>query len=114
MKHFRLFLATAALGVAAASASASMTVALFLKSNGAEIQGESSIASMGRANSIECLSFEGGMAIPRDAATGLARSRRTYEPIVFRKRIDKSSPPSGLRAWATFICLAISLVVAPA
>lgn len=92
MKLFKPLLAALCLSVLAAAASPSMTVALFLKSNGTDIQGESTIASMGRANSIECLSFEGAMAIPRDAATGQARGRRTYEPIVIRKRIDKSSP----------------------
>ncbi len=69
-----------------------MPVSLFLKANGLDIKGESSQSSLGRADSIECSSFEMNVATSREAGSGLATGRRQYEPIVCRKRIDKSSP----------------------
>ncbi|MEL6329928.1 MAG: type VI secretion system tube protein TssD [Planctomycetota bacterium] len=36
--------------------------------------------------------FQFEVNVDRDAGSGLATGRRTYEPIVFRKRIDKASP----------------------
>lgn len=80
------------LAALSASARAAETVHLYLKSNGEDIQGESTQTSLGRANSIECLSFKMGGAMQLVAASGAPSGRRTYEPIVFRKRIDKSSP----------------------
>jgi type VI secretion system secreted protein Hcp len=68
------------------------TVHLFLKANGANIQGDSTVTSLGRENTIQCLAFENKVATAREASSGLATGRRTYEPIVIRKRIDKSSP----------------------
>lgn len=68
------------------------TVHLYLKSNGADVQGESTQTSLGRENSIECLSFVDAVRTAREKGSGLATGRRTYEPITFRKRIDKSSP----------------------
>jgi type VI secretion system Hcp family effector len=38
------------------------------------------------------LSSVAGIKSPRDVATGQSSGRRQYEPIVIRKRIDKSSP----------------------
>ncbi|MCC7540817.1 MAG: type VI secretion system tube protein Hcp [Deltaproteobacteria bacterium] len=68
------------------------TVHLFLKSNGADVKGESTQTSLGREGSIECLYFEDAVRTARERGTGMATGRRTYEPIVFCKRIDKSSP----------------------
>ncbi|MBZ0116352.1 MAG: type VI secretion system tube protein Hcp [Sandaracinaceae bacterium] len=68
------------------------TVHLYLKSNGEDIQGESTQTSIGRENSIECLSFIDSVRTAREKGSSLATGRRTYEPITFRKRIDKSSP----------------------
>ncbi|MEX1366590.1 MAG: type VI secretion system tube protein TssD [Nannocystaceae bacterium] len=67
-------------------------VHLYLKSNGEDIQGESTQTSLGRENSIECLSFVDSVRTAREKSSGLATGRRTFEPIIFRKRIDKSSP----------------------
>jgi type VI secretion system secreted protein Hcp len=67
------------------------TVHLYLKSNGSDIQGESTQTSLGRENSIECLYFEDSVRTAREKGTGMATGRRTYNPIVIRKRIDKSS-----------------------
>lgn len=68
------------------------TVHLFLKANGNDIQGESEQTSLGRENSIECLSFRDSVRTAREAGSGMATGRRTYEPVCITKRIDKSSP----------------------
>ncbi len=68
------------------------TVSLFLKANGADVAGEPTQTSLGRENSIECVYFESGVRTAREAGSGMATGRRTYEPIVVRKRIDKSTP----------------------
>lgn len=68
------------------------TVHLYLKSNGSDIQGESTQTSLGRENTIECLYFEDSVRTAREKGTGMATGRRTYNPIIIRKRIDKSSP----------------------
>ena len=68
------------------------TVHLFLKANGSDIKGESTQASMGRADSIECVEFTSEVKSAREAASGLATGRRHHEPIIVRKRIDKASP----------------------
>lgn len=68
------------------------TVHLYLKANGSDIQGESTQTSLGRENSIECLYLEHSVATAREGGSGLATGRRQYQPLVFRKRIDKSTP----------------------
>lgn len=68
------------------------TVHLFLKANGTVIEGESVQSSLGRENSIECLYYEQSVSTAREAGSGLATGRRQYEPLLVRKRIDKSSP----------------------
>jgi type VI secretion system secreted protein Hcp len=68
------------------------TVHLYLKSNSADIQGESTQTSLGRENSIEVLYFEQATKTAREAGSGMATGRRQYEPLLIRKRIDKSSP----------------------
>lgn len=68
------------------------TVHLFLKANGADIKGDSSQTSMGRADSIECVHFEVGIKTAREAGSGAATGRRQHEPVLIRKRIDKSTP----------------------
>ena len=65
---------------------------LFLKANGTDIQGESSVNSLGRQNSIETQYFQWKVITARDASTGQTTGRRQYQPIVIRKRIDKSTP----------------------
>ena len=69
-----------------------MTVHLSLKANGEDIQGDSTITSMERENTIECLSFQDSVRTAREASTGMATGDRSYEPIKISKRIDKSSP----------------------
>jgi type VI secretion system secreted protein Hcp len=69
-----------------------MTVHLYLTANGTKIDGDSTILSMERENSIECLSFEDSVRTAREASSGMASGERTYEPMRITKRIDKSSP----------------------
>jgi type VI secretion system secreted protein Hcp len=66
------------------------TIALYLKANGQDIKGDTT--RKGREGSIECLYYEQGAAAPRDLVTGLATGKRTYQPLVVRKRIDAASP----------------------
>lgn len=68
------------------------SVHLYLKANGKDIQGESTQTSLGRENSIECLSLESRVLTAREASSGMATGRRQYQPLVIRKRIDKGSP----------------------
>ncbi|MCA9911038.1 MAG: type VI secretion system tube protein Hcp [Anaerolineae bacterium] len=70
----------------------SFTVNLFLKANGVDIEGESTEMSLGREDSIECLYYTDSVQTVVAATTGRVRGRREYDPIVFRKRIDKSTP----------------------
>jgi len=68
------------------------TVHLHLKSNGADVKGESSQTSLGREGSIECLYLEDAVRTARERGSGMASGRRTFEPMILKKRIDKSSP----------------------
>lgn len=68
------------------------TVHLWLKAAGTNIEGDSTIESLDRADTIECLSFEDSVRTAREASSGVASGERTYEPIRITKRIDKSSP----------------------
>lgn len=65
---------------------------LFLKANGADVKGESTVISQGRQDSIECVYFRFSVNTAREAGTGMASGRRQYDPITIRKRIDKSTP----------------------
>jgi type VI secretion system secreted protein Hcp len=69
-----------------------MLVYLFLRVNGAPVAGESPVSSLGREDAIECLQYRSAVARPSAAGSGMASGRRTYEPLVVWKRIDKSSP----------------------
>ena len=68
------------------------TVHLYLKANGTDIKGESTQTSLGRQDSIECVAYSQKVITAREAGSGMATGRRQYEPLVIRKRIDKSSP----------------------
>jgi type VI secretion system secreted protein Hcp len=68
------------------------SVHLFLKANGTDIKGESTQVSLGREGSIECIYYEQSVVTAREAGSGLATGRRQYQPLLIRKRIDKSSP----------------------
>ena len=66
-------------------------IALFLKLNGNDIQGENSQTSLGRANSIEVLSWSWSGEAPL-ATSGGASGRRVMGEVKFVQRIDKSTP----------------------
>ncbi len=68
------------------------TVHATIISNGETLNGESTQVSLERENTIECFYFEDAVRTAREKSTGQATGRRTYEPLVIRKRIDKSSP----------------------
>jgi type VI secretion system secreted protein Hcp len=68
------------------------TVHLYLKANGTDIKGESTQISLGREESIECVYYEQGVITAREAGSSLATGRRQYQPLLIRKRIDKSTP----------------------
>jgi type VI secretion system secreted protein Hcp len=67
------------------------TVHLYLKLNGTEIQGESSQSSLGRANSIEILSWSWGAQAPT-SASGASSGKQVMGEVRFVQRIDKSTP----------------------
>ncbi len=69
-----------------------MTVHLSLKANGEDIKGDSTITSMEREDTIECLSFTDSVRTARERSTGMASGERSYDPIAITKRIDQSSP----------------------
>lgn len=68
------------------------SIHLFLKSNGQDIQGESTQTSNGRENSIECVEFSDSVRTAREHGSRAAVGRRVHEPITIIKRIDKSTP----------------------
>jgi len=68
------------------------SVHLYLKANGQDIKGESTQESLGRKDSIECISYKQDVKTARETGSGMATGRRQYEPLLIRKRIDKSSP----------------------
>jgi type VI secretion system secreted protein Hcp len=69
-----------------------LKIHLTLEIDGNSIEGESTIASMEREGTIECVSFFSELSTPRDAATGLLTGRRQHAPLTIVKRIDKSTP----------------------
>jgi len=59
--------------------------------NGADLVGDFTATAVDRS-AIEILYYQSDVKSPRDAATGLPTGRRQYQPIIIRKRIDKTSP----------------------
>jgi type VI secretion system secreted protein Hcp len=72
------------------------SISVFIKANGTDIEGESTIAERGGVDvskSIEVVQFEQTSATPRDPTSGRsAVGQRQHQPIKFLKRMDKSSP----------------------
>jgi len=66
------------------------SIALFLKLNGTDIQGENSQSSLGRENSIEVLSWSWSGDAP--TAAGGVSGKRIMGEVKFVQRIDKSTP----------------------
>jgi type VI secretion system secreted protein Hcp len=70
----------------------SQYVYLFLKANGVDIQGESTVTSLDRESSIECLEYRDSVAVQTEAGSHLSLGRRNYGPIKIKKVIDRSTP----------------------
>jgi type VI secretion system secreted protein Hcp len=70
---------------------AAQTVHIKLRINGTDIQGESTISSLDRADTIEASSAGFNVFTPTDS-TGASTGRRVYRPFTVLKRIDKSTP----------------------
>lgn len=68
------------------------TIALTLTANEVPIEGDSTITSMERADTIEVLSLEQQLSSAFDRATLRATGRRIYAPIRFTKRMDRATP----------------------
>lgn len=67
------------------------SVHLRLKIDGRDIEGDSTVSSMGREDTIECLSYRQGVSTPYDAVfrqTG----KRLHTAVTITKRIDRSTP----------------------
>jgi type VI secretion system secreted protein Hcp len=72
-----------------------MADTVHLKMKGAkqgDFKGDSSQTSLGRADSIECFSFQMGVNSAYDLATGQATGRRQWERLTVRKHYDRTSP----------------------
>jgi type VI secretion system secreted protein Hcp len=68
------------------------TVHLWLKANNQPVNGDSTISSLERTDTIECLQFEDSVKAAREPGSCQASGGRTYSPIKIIKRVDKSSP----------------------
>lgn len=64
-------------------------IRLLISANGVEIDGEGQVG--GESGFIECQGFSDGVTTDQ-APTGRSLGRRHYEPIVVRKRTDRTSP----------------------
>ena len=69
-----------------------MTVHLKLKAGGEDIEGESTVTTLDREDTIECFSFDYGVASASESFSGTASGARNYEPIRIVKRVDKATP----------------------
>lgn len=67
-------------------------VFLFLNSNSNKIDGDSTVTSDGRENSIECVSFTAGVKAHAEKATKVSTGVSSVETIEISKRLDRSSP----------------------
>jgi type VI secretion system secreted protein Hcp len=68
------------------------SISLTISSNGTNIPGDSTLASLSRANTIEVLSMEQQVSRTFDRSTLRATGRRIYAPVRFTKRLDRSTP----------------------
>jgi type VI secretion system secreted protein Hcp len=68
------------------------TVHLILQIDGNDVEGESTIASLERENTIECSSFHYAVKVDYDPGSLRPIEKRQHEPVIIYKRIDKSTP----------------------
>lgn len=92
LKAIRNFVVVVSAAIAALPGAAfALEASAFLKLNGTDIQGDSTLASLGRQNSIEV--YDVGFGVTRAVdISGLGTGRRTYQTLKIHKRADKSSP----------------------
>ena len=69
-----------------------MSFKVEITANGEVVEGDSTILSMDRENTIEGLFFENAIATARERGSGLATGRRRHEPCKMHKRVCKASP----------------------
>jgi type VI secretion system secreted protein Hcp len=86
VKRVALCVVTLVLVSLAGAAFGAENVYLFLKANGNDIQGGSTVSSMGRENAIECFAYEFDLTNPA------GRDRTKRPTIVISKQIDKATP----------------------
>lgn len=67
-------------------------ISLRLTANGTDIEGDSPVTSLERADTIEVVSMEQQMSRSFDRATLQPTGRRIYAPVRFTKRLDRSTP----------------------
>lgn len=68
------------------------TVHLKMAILGQDIQGESTINTLERKDTIECARFIWAVRTPREGASAQITGRRQHKPVTVLKRVDKSSP----------------------
>jgi len=68
------------------------SINLKLNIDGNDVEGESTVSSMERENTIEILEFHSGVDTPMDQASGSLTGRRMHEPVTVVKMVDKSTP----------------------
>ena len=65
---------------------------LWLKANGADVQGEVERNQANYDGAIEVVSFVDDVTTARERGSGMATGERRFAPLRCRKRIDKSTP----------------------
>ena len=65
---------------------------LRLQVDGNDIEGESTIMTMDRESTIECVGFDYELITPREQTTGDLTGRRQHGPVTVLKPVDKSTP----------------------
>lgn len=68
------------------------TAYLWLEIDGNWIEGESTVSTLERNDTIECSSFRYGLEIPYDPGSGTPTGRPQHAGVRIEKRIDKSTP----------------------
>ena len=100
MRARSLFLSVALCLVFASMSFGAQTVHLILTGDAQGwIQGESTISSMGRANTIQAVGYTHMLVAEPDPLNGQASSLHRHFPVTIIKQIDRSSPQL-FQAWA--------------
>jgi type VI secretion system secreted protein Hcp len=75
-----------------ATVNAEWDIWLALRIDGNDVEGSSSVTSMGRGDQIRLKRFDYQVETPRDEATGALTGKRQHKPIKLVKQVDKTSP----------------------